>query len=85
PSHKAEMLLSQMLVVEYEGIKLPQSLAIARFLAKQFNLAGRDYFEQAKVDAVADTINDLLRKFLRLRFEKDKSKKQELMKKFFDE
>ncbi|CAF3479039.1 unnamed protein product [Rotaria sp. Silwood1] len=85
PSYKAKMPLRQMPVLEFEGIKLPQSLSIARFLAKQFNLAGRDNFEQAKVDAVADTINDLLRKFITPRFEKDKTKKQELMKKFFDE
>ncbi|CAF2946550.1 unnamed protein product, partial [Rotaria sp. Silwood2] len=85
PSHKLEMPLRQMPVLEFEGTKLPQSLSIARFLAKQFDLAGRDNFEQAKVDAVADTINDLLSKFIPPRFEKDKAKKQELMKKFFDE
>jgi len=59
PSHKAEMPSRQMPVLEFEGTKLPQSLSIARFLAKQFQLVGRDNFEQAKVDAVADAINDL--------------------------
>ncbi|CAF5025734.1 unnamed protein product, partial [Rotaria sp. Silwood1] len=40
PSHKSEMPLGQMPVLEYNGTKLPQSLSIARFLAKQFQLAG---------------------------------------------
>ncbi|CAF1246198.1 unnamed protein product [Rotaria sp. Silwood1] len=85
PSHKSEMPLGQMPVLEYNGTKLPQSLSIARFLAKQFQLAGRDNFEQAKVDAVADTIADLLSKYVAVRFEPDEAKKQELTKKFTTE
>lgn len=85
PSHKSEMPLGQVPVLEYKGEKLPQSVAIARFLAKQFNLAGRDHFEQAKVDAVVDTINDALNKYIPARFESDEKKKEELLKKFFDE
>ncbi|CAF3512938.1 unnamed protein product [Rotaria sp. Silwood1] len=81
-SHKNEMPLGQMPVLEYNGTKLPQSLSIARFLAKQFQLAGRDNFEQVKVDAVADTINDLLLKFIPVHFERDETKKQEVTKKF---
>jgi glutathione S-transferase len=42
-----------------DSVKLPQSLAIARLLAKRFNLAGSDDLEQAKTDAVIDTVNDL--------------------------
>ena len=45
PEHKAEMPLGQMPVLEVDGVKLPQSAAIARFLAKRFNLAGKDDFE----------------------------------------
>ncbi|CAF0935377.1 unnamed protein product [Rotaria sordida] len=40
-SHKSEMPLGQMPVLEVDGTKLPQSLSIARFLAKQFQLAAR--------------------------------------------
>ncbi|CAF3948084.1 unnamed protein product, partial [Rotaria sordida] len=32
PSHKAEMPLGQMPVLEFNGTKLPQSKSIARFL-----------------------------------------------------
>jgi glutathione S-transferase len=83
PAHKAEMPLGQIPVLEVDGVKLPQSFSIARFLAKQFNLAGKDNFEQAKVDAVVDTMNDLVTAFVPSRIEQDETKKQELTKKFF--
>jgi len=82
PSHKAEMPLGQMPVLEFNGTKLPQSIAIARFLAKQFNLAGKDNFEQAKVDAVADTVGDLLTEFLDIKHEDEPTRKEALTKKF---
>lgn len=85
PSHKAEMPLGQIPVLEVDGVKLPQSLAIARFLAKQFQLAGKDNFEQAIVDAVLDTIGDLCDEYGPIREEPDAVKQQADMKKFFKE
>ncbi|CAF1149740.1 unnamed protein product [Adineta steineri] len=85
PAHKAEMPLGQMPVLEVDGVQLPQSNAIARFLAKQFHLAGKDNFEQAKVDAVVDTIDDSFKGFIPTRFEQDPVKKEALAKKFFGE
>lgn len=40
-SHKAEMPLGQMPVLEYDGVKLPKTVTIARFLGKQFHLTGK--------------------------------------------
>ena len=85
PSHKAEMPLGQIPVLEVDGVKLPQSMAIARFLAKQFGLAGGDHLEQAKVDAVVDTSIDLAMKYLPIHFEPDEAKKSIEMQKFFAE
>ncbi|CAF3352954.1 unnamed protein product [Rotaria socialis] len=82
PEHKSEMPLGQMPVLEFDGTKLPQSVSIARFLAKQFQLAGKDNFEQAKVDAVVDTIGDLLTKFVAARWAPNESERDELIKKF---
>ena len=82
PSLKPQMPLGQLPVLEVDGTKLPQSIAIARFLAKQFQLAGKDNLEQAKVDAVADTISDLTTAAGPYRREQDATKKQELRKKF---
>jgi glutathione S-transferase len=82
PTLKSQTPLGQVPVLEVDGVKLPQSISIARFLAKQFNLAGKDNFEQAKVDAVVDTIGDLMAAFLPARREENETKKQELIKKF---
>ncbi|CAF0926599.1 unnamed protein product [Didymodactylos carnosus] len=84
PSHKNEMPLGQMPVLEVDGQKIPHSMTIARFVAKQFNLAGKDNLEQAKVDSVIDTIVDLMEIFVKIvRHEKDESKKEEGKKQFF--
>ena len=77
PTKKAEMPLGQIPVLEFDGVKLPQSTSIARFLAKQFQLAGKDNFDQAKVDAVVDTITDLVVKFIPIFMEKDEAKKRQ--------
>ncbi len=53
PSHKSKMPLGQMPVLEVGGFKLPQSLSIARFLAKQFNLAGEDNMRNLEILAKA--------------------------------
>jgi glutathione S-transferase len=85
PLIKPDTPLGQVPVLEYNGIQLPQSLTIGRFLAKQFHLAGKDNFEQAKVDAVGDTINDLFEAYLSYRKEENATKNQEVTKKFFAE
>ncbi|UJR19282.1 hypothetical protein I4U23_022411 [Adineta vaga] len=82
PSHKSEMPLGQMPVLEVDGVKLPQSIAIARFLSKQFQLAGKDNLEQAKVDAVVDTSIDLAMKYIPIHSQQDESKKKEETTKF---
>ena len=82
PIYRADMPLGQIPVLEVDGVKLPQSMSIARFVAKQFHLAGKDNFEQAKVDAVADTITDLTIDFIPVHREQDQIKKQELKQKF---
>ncbi|CAF3494020.1 unnamed protein product, partial [Rotaria sp. Silwood2] len=85
PSHKADMPLGQVPVLEFDGVKLPQSVAIARFLAKQFYLAGKDNLEEAKVDAVVDTVGDIAVKYMSFRREEDTIKKQEALKNLIKE
>jgi hypothetical protein len=82
-SHKAKKPLDQVTLLKFDGNKLPQSMSIACFLTKQFNLAGKDNFEQTKVDAVVDTINDTLAIYISIYFEEDAAKQQEVMQKFF--
>ena len=83
PKHKASMPLSQIPVLEYEGILLPQSMSIARFLARQFNLAGKDNLEQAQVEAVADTAIDLLNKVGPIIWYQQEPEKTAALKQFF--
>ena len=85
PNYKPQTPLGQVPLLEVNGVQLPQSGSIARFLAKQFNLAGKDNFEQAKVDAVVDTIVDIRTAFIPIRREEDEAKKAELTKKFIAE
>ena len=85
PSHKAEMPLGQVPVLEIDGVKLPQSLSIGRFLANRFGLAGKNDLEQAQADAVVDTATDFIIAFVPVFVEQDPTKKQELIKNFLTE
>jgi glutathione S-transferase len=47
-------------VLEYNGETICQSLTMARFLAREFNLAGKNNVEAAKADAIVDACTDAL-------------------------
>ena len=66
-------------------VKLSQSVAIARFLARKFNLAGTTDLEQAEVDMYADQVSDLLNEAVRVRFESDPTRQAEMTTKFVNE
>ena len=52
--------IGQVPYLEIDNLKLPQSLAIARYLAREYNLVGKNNLEAAKADAVVDTCIDLM-------------------------
>ena len=54
------MPFGQIPVLEVDGEVIAQSTSIARFLAKEFGLAGKDHLEQAQADMVVDACNDLI-------------------------
>ncbi|GMT22533.1 hypothetical protein PFISCL1PPCAC_13830, partial [Pristionchus fissidentatus] len=60
PELKKTMPFGNIPVLEVDGKQLPQSLAIARYLAKQFGFYGKTAFESAWVDAIADQFKDCL-------------------------
>lgn len=84
PSKKPEMPTGQLPVLEIDGEKLSQSLTIARYLSREFGLAGDNSLDQARADQVTDTISDLLGEFFKYAFEKDAAKKEEIKTKLFD-
>ena len=53
------MPLGVMPVLEYDGEVLSQSKTIARFLAKEFGIAGKTNLEQAKADMIVDMVTDI--------------------------
>ncbi len=46
PAKKANSPIGQMPYLQVDDVVLPQSIAIARFVAKETNLAGRNNLEQ---------------------------------------
>ena len=40
-------------------MKIPQSISIARYIARKFHMAGNNDLEQAQTDSVVDTVVDL--------------------------
>ncbi|VDP05438.1 unnamed protein product [Heligmosomoides polygyrus] len=56
--HEAETPFGQLPVLEVDGKQLAQPFAIARFLARKFDIAGKNAFDEALVDSIADQLKD---------------------------
>lgn len=52
------MPLGQLPVLEVDGKRVNQSLAMCRYIARQVNLIGADDWENLQIDTVVDTVND---------------------------
>ncbi|XP_057368616.1 glutathione S-transferase 1-like [Daphnia carinata] len=82
PQLKASMPFGQVPVLEVDGKPLSQSYAIARYVARQHGLAGKDDWEQAQVDMYADCIKDFMILGRPVYEEHDPEKQKILMNKF---
>lgn len=60
---------------------MAQSMSIARFLAKEFNLAGKNACEQGKADMIVDCVEDLRSAIVKVMKEQDDKRKAALMEK----
>jgi len=85
PELKKTIPFGQLPLLEVEGQKICQSVAIARYLAKEVGLAGANNLECAKIDFIADCLVDFMNKFIPIFREQDATKKAELQKKFSEE
>ena len=63
----------QMPVLEIDGVKYCQSHSIARYLAKEFDLAGKTSLENLKADEFAEAAYEVMLKYPWT--EKDEEKK----------
>ncbi|XP_044269427.1 glutathione S-transferase-like [Tribolium madens] len=82
PQLKPKFPFGQLPVLEHKGKVVCQSMAIARYLAKQVKLVGNDDWENLEIDAIIDTINDLRLKFAAWWYEQDEAKKKVIVDNF---
>eukprot|EP00091_Calanus_sinicus_P025019 TRINITY_DN9304_c0_g1_i1.p1 TRINITY_DN9304_c0_g1~~TRINITY_DN9304_c0_g1_i1.p1 ORF type:complete len:203 (-),score=76.24 TRINITY_DN9304_c0_g1_i1:55-663(-) len=61
----------QLPLLSWDGVVITQSMACARFVAKEIGVAGRTNMERAQVDEIVDCIQDLINKGATLFFAKD--------------
>uniref|UniRef100_A0AC34FY38 Glutathione S-transferase n=1 Tax=Panagrolaimus sp. ES5 TaxID=591445 RepID=A0AC34FY38_9BILA len=60
PELKSKTKTGKLPYLEYEGHVIVESNAINRFLARKYGLAGKDDFEEALVDGIADVQKDFM-------------------------
>jgi len=82
PSMKPNTPCGVLPVLEYNGTTIAQSISIARFLAKEYNLAGKNRVEEAQADMIVDCVSDVLNSVVQIFREKDETKKAEITKTF---
>merc|ERR1711936_68929 len=70
---KSFLPYGQLPVLQYKGEAICQSISIARFLAAEFGLAGRDNLESAQADEIVDIISDLQNAMIKVFFAKDEA------------
>lgn len=79
PALKPTMPMGQMPVLEVDGKRVHQSLAMCRYVAKQVGLAGANPLEELQIDAIVDTINDFRLKIAIVAYEPDDIVKEKKM------
>ena len=70
----------QVPILEFDGKTIAQSTAIARFLARKYNLGGKDDYESAKCDELVDAIGDLKLEWKKYFLEQEPSRRVEIKK-----
>jgi len=85
PNIKPTVPCGQLPYLEVDGKPLPQSLAIARFVARKNGLTGKDDWEAAQADAIVDYLGDALKPMAAMFGEKDEAKKNALKETFVKE
>lgn len=82
---KPTLPLSKVPVLEVEAGVLAESRAIARYVARENGLIGKNSFETALCDMLIDSVYDLFEGAMAWQRETDETKKAELLKHFLTE
>lgn len=75
PEHKPNMVFYQLPVLEVDGMQIAHSDVICKFLAKRFDMAGKDAIEEVHIDMVAAQMLAMQDKLGILYFSKDEAAK----------
>ncbi|KAL0132503.1 hypothetical protein PUN28_000328 [Cardiocondyla obscurior] len=76
PKLKPTMPFGKVPVIEVDGKKIDQSVAICRYLAKQGGLAGKNDWEALEIDSTVDTIHDLRQNIAKYHYESNEQAKE---------
>merc|ERR1712241_1477122 len=85
PAMKPTIPWNQLPMLEYDGKKIVQSIAMARFFAREYGLAGKNNLEAAQADMLVDCMTDLQNKYVPVLFQPDEAKKKEMAETFIKE
>lgn len=77
--------LGKVPILEVDGVKIGQSKAIERFLARELGFMGGSAVEAAQVDQLAETVRDIKDAYQKVRGLKDEDEKKAAMEKWFAE
>ncbi|KAK3917712.1 Hematopoietic prostaglandin D synthase [Frankliniella fusca] len=80
PALKPKTPFGQLPVLEIDGVMVEQSVALARYLAKQFGLDGKTDMERLQADVFVAHIDDLRNQYSAMFREQDPDKKAEILK-----
>merc|ERR1740124_996227 len=73
PTLKPTTPFGQLPILRWDDEELCQSMACARFIAREVGLAGNSNMESAQVDEIIDVIQDLINAGVKLFFAKDEA------------
>lgn len=80
-----DISLGKVPLLEVDGVKIGQSKAIERYLAKELGLAGSSPVEAAQVDQLGETVRDIKDAYQKVRGVQDEEAKKKGMEKWFAE
>ncbi|XP_023338893.1 glutathione S-transferase 1 [Eurytemora carolleeae] len=82
PAVKPTVPYGQIPILLYNGVVISQSITIARFLANEFGLAGKNNLEKAEADEIVDALMDIQNARYGVFFNKDPEQKDQLLEEF---
>jgi glutathione S-transferase len=85
PKYKSASPFGQVPFVEIDGKVFGQSLAIAQYFAREFNLYGKTNLDALKIDQFTQLVEDFIQEAVKPFREPDEAKKAEIVKKVKEE